>query len=243
MRVIILNLTRRTDRRDACAKEFALHGFTDVEWLPSWDANDYVDARAVVAKTRTSADSQTAQTVPAGRQSKVWFLDWFNEENPFRAPTAATEAHNDEMNATTDKRWIAKVCCAETHRSAWGRIATGTDDWGLILEDDFKIVRPFASLKTPDDDSPYPIVSVGRTYWANKKGYNGLDGYIIHKRTAWMLLEQLDICKPDRAYWRTCMSLDNGFQQAVEQKMFGLGVGVDCPLITMVDSPSDIERV
>jgi GR25 family glycosyltransferase involved in LPS biosynthesis len=228
MRVIILNLTRRTDRRDTSHAEFVKHGFNDVEWLPSWDANDFFTTADVVKKTRSDPDA------------KVWFLDWFNEENPYRSPTEATALHNDELNQYTDKRWIAKVCCAESHRSAWGRIATGTDDWGLILEDDFKIVRPFSSLKTPADDCEYPCYSVGRSYWANKQGYNGLDGYIIHKRTAWMLLEQLDICRPNRPYWRTCMSLDNGFQQAVEQGLFA--PKVDCPLITMVDSPSDIER-
>lgn len=228
MRVIILNLTRRTDRRDTCVTEFNKNGFHNVEWLPSWDANDFETAQAVVAKTRSDPGA------------KVWFLDWINESDPFVAPTEATVAHNEEMNAITNKRWIAKVCCAESHRSAWGRIATGDDDWGLILEDDFKIVRPFSSLKTPADDCPYPIVSVGRSYWANKKGYNGMDAYIIHKRTAWFLMEQLDICKENRPYWRTTMSLDNGVQQAVEQNM--LDPKVDCPLIRMFFSPSDIER-
>jgi hypothetical protein len=228
MRVIVLNLTRRTDRRDMCLKEFNKFGFKNVEWLPSWDADDFKTAQNVVQRTRSNSNA------------KVWFLDWVNESDSTLPPTAETAEHNAKFNAETNKRWIAKVCCAESHRSAWCRVAHGDDDWALILEDDFKICRDFSTLQTPPDDCEFPIWSVGRSYWANKQGYNGMDAYIIHKRTAAALIKYIDICVENRPYWRTTMSLDNGLQQAVEQGLFKPKVGA--PLIIMWESPSDIER-
>lgn len=229
MRVIVLNLTRRTDRRDNCIKEFNKFGFKNVEWISSLDADNFTTTQSVVQHTRNDPNA------------KVWFVD-YTCDSPLSPNTETNNIAelNANFNASTNKRLVAKVCCTETHRTAWCKIAEGDDDWGLIMEDDFTLCRDYSTLETPPDDCQYPIWSLGRHYWADKQGKNGLDAYIIHKRTAKALIQHLDICVEQRFYWRTTLSPDDGLQQAVEQGLFKPKVGN--PLISMWDSVSDIER-
>lgn len=228
MRVIVLNLTRRTDRRDNCIKEFTKFGFKNVEWISSWDADNFTTTQSVVQHTRNN---------PTAR---VWFQDYDVDSHIKKLASNSVAEHNADFNASANKRLIAKVCCSETHRTAWCKVAEGDDDWALIMEDDFNLCRDYSTLETPPDDCQYPIWSLGRHKWADKLGMNGLDAYVIHKRTAKALIQHLDICVEDRHYWRTRLSPDDGMYEAVEQGLFKPKVGT--PLITMWNSKSDIER-
>lgn len=228
MRVFVINLVRRTERRALVESELRKHKFpAHIEWFPAWDANDFETCKDVVIKTRCDPNA------------RVWFYNWmrFNEVIP------DVEAHNKDMNDSKKKRWIAKVCCYESHRSVWKRLVEGSPeegDWALILEDDITINYDFEKVLPQVPSDPMMAVSLGRHYWADKKGQNGTDAYLIHRDLAKHLLKNLDICEANRKVWLCRNTPDDGLGQAVEAGLFKAKAGEK--LVEVAEFPSDIER-